>query len=374
MIDKVVSADGVLRVGIIRTSSVGDVVLATSCLDLLKKLSIPTEIWWLGKQPTLGLLMRSFPELHAIEISSKQSVEEVVAKLNGVRILVDLQVNLRSMLIAKAFKRKYSGSVFTCNKMQLHRNRLVLESRFYGRNRALPPRALKPIKLQHRMMSDTLFYSLRKLLPEQALGRIEEYQPAPQLSTAGLVDPDIDIQFLPSKRWLGTVVGASYETKRAPVSVFVDILGDLSECVKARGQDLPGLAFLGDANDQKFSEEVSRQLPDFTSIDLCGRTTLEQVGYALSKCYTVLGNDTGLLHIAESLAIPVVALFGPTVEGFGFAPRGPASRVFSVPLGCRPCSKHGKAICRYGDQRCFRDIPHHDVASYLLKLLSKTGG
>jgi hypothetical protein len=58
-------------------------------------------------------------------------------------------------------------------------------------------------------------------------------------------------------------------------------------------------------------------------------------------------------------------LFGPTVEAFGFAPRMRESRAFSLLLGCRPCSKHGKVACRYGDRLCFVGLPEAEVAAHL---------
>src|SRR5690606_38416017 len=75
-------------------------------------------------------------------------------------------------------------------------------------------------------------------------------------------------------------------------------------------------------------------------------------------------------HIAESVDTPTAILFGPTIESFGFAPRMKKSRAFSASTGCRPCSKHGKVDCRFGDKLCFLSIPAGDVADHLAQLLS----
>jgi len=67
-------------------------------------------------------------------------------------------------------------------------------------------------------------------------------------------------------------------------------------------------------------------------------------------------NDTGPMHLAEALGVPVLAFFGPTVREFGFAPWRPESRVLEVTLNCRPCSLHGGRVCPRKHFRCLRGI------------------
>lgn len=93
--------------------------------------------------------------------------------------------------------------------------------------------------------------------------------------------------------------------------------------------------------------------------NLLGRTSLAELpALAASHAVCVCGNSAWL-HIAEAVGTPVVALAGPIVPGFGFSPWRPASVELSVPLDCRPCSKHGGGICyRRGDEfhACMRGI------------------
>jgi heptosyltransferase-2 len=53
---------------------------------------------------------------------------------------------------------------------------------------------------------------------------------------------------------------------------------------------------------------------------------------------------------------PVVALFGPTVEAFGFFPYTNRARVLELALPCRPCSSKGGPSCPLGHHRCMIDI------------------
>jgi len=57
-----------------------------------------------------------------------------------------------------------------------------------------------------------------------------------------------------------------------------------------------------------------RQSLDVAVIDLAGRLTLLETAGVLRRCRCLLSNDSGIMHLASALAIPVIAIFGPTDE------------------------------------------------------------
>ena len=65
-------------------------------------------------------------------------------------------------------------------------------------------------------------------------------------------------------------------------------------------------------------------------------------------------NDSAPLHLATAVNAPVTAIFCSTVPGFGFTPLSERSRVVetALPLPCRPCGLHGKKRCPEGHFRC----------------------
>ena len=68
-------------------------------------------------------------------------------------------------------------------------------------------------------------------------------------------------------------------------------------------------------------------------------------------------NDSAPLHLASAVGTRVVAIFGPTIPGFGFGPRGSADQIVELAgLACRPCSLHGPAVCPLGHHKCMRDL------------------
>jgi ADP-heptose:LPS heptosyltransferase len=73
-----------------------------------------------------------------------------------------------------------------------------------------------------------------------------------------------------------------------------------------------------------------------------------------------------------AMAVPVVALFGPTDERqFEFGERDVC---LTVELSCRPCRPHGSRRCPTGDWRCMPDIRVETVAEAVSAALAEAGG
>ncbi len=93
-------------------------------------------------------------------------------------------------------------------------------------------------------------------------------------------------------------------------------------------------------------------------IDLTGRTDLRQLAGVLAACGVLVTNDSGTMHLAAALGIPLVAVFGPTDERVTApVPRtiGGRLRPASVMAGrawCRPCGLRECPI----DHRCMTRV------------------
>ncbi len=73
-------------------------------------------------------------------------------------------------------------------------------------------------------------------------------------------------------------------------------------------------------------------------VDLTGKTTLYQAMGLMAKCSLFVSNDSGLMHVAAALGVPVVAIFGST-DPLRTGPLGRNCRVVRKPLSCVPCFK-----------------------------------
>jgi ADP-heptose:LPS heptosyltransferase len=141
--------------------------------------------------------------------------------------------------------------------------------------------------------------------------------------------------------------GAQHRTKRWPARHWAR----LAQLIRERGLDVVGLG----------TSEERKLLGEQPVIDGFG-LSLGLTAAVLARARTAICNDSGLMHVATAVGAPVVALFGPTVQGLGFAPYRAKATVLERPLACRPCSATGGAICPLLHRRCLNGIDPSVVA------------
>jgi heptosyltransferase-2 len=71
-------------------------------------------------------------------------------------------------------------------------------------------------------------------------------------------------------------------------------------------------------------------------VDLTGKTSIEDLPALLSQCHLFVGNDSGAMHVAAAVGLPVVAVFGPT-DPLGTAPVSPRCSIVREKPYCSPC-------------------------------------
>lgn len=89
-----------------------------------------------------------------------------------------------------------------------------------------------------------------------------------------------------------------------------------------------------------------------TAIDLRGKTTVTEMKYIINNAAVFIGNDSGLMHVADALETPLIAIFGSTNPHW----TGPVSKkaaIFSSSLDCAPCYDEK---CRFGHYNCLKEI------------------
>lgn len=97
------------------------------------------------------------------------------------------------------------------------------------------------------------------------------------------------------------------------------------------------------------------------AIDLGGRTDLLTLAGVFTLCDAVVSNDSGAMHMAAALGVPVTAIFGPTDERATAPLPHPSGRVAAIVAGqarCRPCLLRRCPI----DHRCMTSIEPERVA------------
>ena len=116
-------------------------------------------------------------------------------------------------------------------------------------------------------------------------------------------------------------------------------------------------------------EEVSRAIAadmDRVPVNLTGKTTMVDLPAMLSRCHLFVGNDSGAMHVAAAVGLPVVAIFGPT-DPHGTAPVTSRRTIVQEKPFCSPCFLRRCPI----DHRCMKSITPEAVAAAARTWLSR---
>ncbi|HSU86158.1 MAG TPA: lipopolysaccharide heptosyltransferase II [Chthoniobacterales bacterium] len=113
----------------------------------------------------------------------------------------------------------------------------------------------------------------------------------------------------------------------------------------------------GTAKDAAVGAEIAAALGE-RCLNLIGLTTLEQLIDELGKCRLLLTNDTGTMHLATLLGIPVVAVFGSTEPSLT-GPLGTGNRVVRHQVECSPCFLRECPL----DFRCMKAVSAEEVVA-----------
>ncbi len=141
----------------------------------------------------------------------------------------------------------------------------------------------------------------------------------------------------------------------------------LAQLIRERGGEV---RLIGSAAEKELLEEVGRTAGLDAKDIHAGDLSLRELLALVASSQGVVANDSAPVHLAESLGVSVIAIFGPTVPEFGFAPRGGGSRVVEAEgLPCRPCSIHGAPRCPLGTHECMYRITPEEVIEGLSGIL-----
>ena len=166
---------------------------------------------------------------------------------------------------------------------------------------------------------------------------------------------------------IGIAPGAAYgHAKRWPSDRFADLIAMLRQergatcvLVGSAGDRDAGYAIESSLGSNAGAGRTSRarSMPNVPSVpsmpnmvNLIGRTDLFELVGVLAFCRAVVSNDSGAMHVAAALGLPVTAVFGPTDER-ATRPLG-NHQVLTNPVWCRPCMLRECPI----DHRCMKRV------------------
>jgi heptosyltransferase-2 len=319
-----------LNLLLVRFSSIGDIILTTPLLRAIRRRHPGSRITVLTKDAYRPLLGDN-PQVNVVlGMDSKRPLASVAAELRAERYthLLDLHGSLRSWALRALVPGHWRGY----SKHRLSRAVLI--------------RAKRNIYPNTGPVAERYFEAARDLdvapdgnPPEFFLNHKARAAAAAWLAGVGIAA---------DRPMVAVAPGAAHATKRWPREHWRALIEQLVE----EGFDI---AVVGGENDAPLASRLVEVSPTRVA-SAAGKFGLQETGAILETACAVVSGDTGVMHMATGVGTPVVALFGPTVEPFGFFPYSNVARVLELPLPCRPCSSQGTARCPLGHHRCLRDL------------------
>lgn len=158
--------------------------------------------------------------------------------------------------------------------------------------------------------------------------------------------------------------------RRWPVENFIKLVNDLSS------RDDIKFCFIGAQSELPYVKSGYDKLnvaAKKKAVNLCGRLSIGGMIALLSKVKLLITNDSGPLHLASSIGIPTVSLFGPETPAL-YGPLGEGHVIFyDGTLYCSPCLNvyNVKTVICKGDNECMRRITVDKVRDAVIKKLEK---
>lgn len=145
-------------------------------------------------------------------------------------------------------------------------------------------------------------------------------------------------------------------TKQFPAHKWIELLQRLDPNIT--------VYLLGAPGDREICEQVRQGAQNGqTAVNLAGQLSLLDSAALMAGSRMNYVNDSAPMHLASAVNAPTAAVFCSTVPQFGFGPLSDDSVIVEthIPLDCRPCGLHGYAACPLGHFRCAETI---DVGAF----------
>lgn len=337
------------KILIIKLSAIGDVIHALPVASALKKNNPAARITWIVEKPAYDLLTNN-PNIDEIILFDKKKLKSTTGlvkygcklskelRSRNFDLALDLQGLLKSAAIAYLSRAK--KRLVYCNARELS---YLVSEKVCGENSKghVVDRYLDVVR-QLGITIDKPHFGIN--LTETEIAETKDV-----MVKAGLNVRDTYVVLAPGTNW---------PNKCWPTNYFAE----LAEALYEKGFTP---VVIGGTQDERLYNQIAvniRKLP----VNLTGKINLKQLAYVLKNAKAFVGGDTGPMHLAAAVNIPVIALFGPTSPERN-GPYGNNHVVLKVKHDCQGCWKR-KCPKK---MECLADIHPNEVYLKVLEVIGE---
>ncbi len=330
----------------------GDVILTTSLTRQIMKSFPAARIDFLISS-AFSEIYRYNPRIsNLFEYDKSQSAfgnkhlkSEMISSIGNSRydIIIDLQNNLRS----KVFSYGMHSTKYKVAKNRLNKLSLVYFKKSLAKNNIAIPEIYRNSVDDLQVNDDNR--GLEIWLENEKDS--DDYPPFENDRKAGLDN-------------IAIAPGAFHYTKRWRPDRYADLV------IRLHSEFGSEITLLGGEKDRDVCKYISAKC-DFEINDLSGSVSILGTTGEIDKCNLIITNDTGVMHIAAARRTPVVAIFGSTVTGFGFAPYRVRNIIVEKDVDCRPCTHIGRDRCPKKHFNCMELISADDVIEAVKRIAGR---
>lgn len=319
-----------MNILIVKTSAIGDVIHTLPSLNTLRKAYPQARIDWLVEEAAADLIV-GHPALHQVLVARRKSwlrrlqsggrlaalkeIRSFVRELREIEydLLLDFQGLLKSSIWVALARAK--------RKVGFGRGMEHAECSYLFLNERIPP-----VDMDRHAVE-------RELLLLEAIGirtdKVEFDLP--------ITDEDrrkaetlLEEQGLSGRALVAINPMTTWPTKHWESERFAQVADALAE----KGL---GIVMTGGPGDEAALDAICSMM-QHKAPNLAGRTSLRELAALFQYAHAVITTDTGPMHLAAAVGVPVVALFGPTAP-WRTGPYGQRHKALRADLPCSPCLK-----------------------------------
>lgn len=347
---------GYRRILIVKPSSLGDILHAFPAFSLLRKSLPNARIDWVVSSNFAMLLSYIRQDLSKIINFRRNEFRETThapkalfdligtLRTNRYDLIIDMQGLLRSSMMTFVARGKHKAGFADVKEK--------MSGIFYNIKVSVPETMTHAIEKNCHLISNIL--GIENVIPDFILPKVCSSDISSKLAEHEIDKNDKYLAVSPSARW---------KTKTWPPEFFAKIIDAFSSEFPEKK-----VLLLGAKSENPSAEKVSSLCKNAKPLNLSGKTSLNELVEIIRGSEALITNDSGPMHIAAFLRVPVFAVFGPTLPD-KTGPYWPWHKVYQAEKGCVKCLKR---TCQRNDIQCQNNVPAKAVIKDLIAKLHET--